>query len=157
MELHSKSTIKYECDLCGKELATKQTYKRHLDTHSKRYECDVCGERLSSGRSLKNHMNVRHTQDEIYKCDVCDKEFFSEPARRTHILGHDRKSIKCEFCAREFANQNRVREHVLSCHTGTKETMSCDICKKTFRCHMKSLRQHMLKHIGEMAKVNGSA
>lgn len=79
---HEKSTA-FTCDLCGKNLADKNTLLHHQrdmhGTSEKRWRCEVdgCGKRLKDLYSFKIHMS-RHAKKPEYKCSKCGKGNFTK-------------------------------------------------------------------------------
>ena len=52
----------YECKLCAKKFALRDTCTNHIRTHDDRYKfrCDVCRKRFSVYKQLKTHCHAKH-------------------------------------------------------------------------------------------------
>ena len=52
----------YECKVCAKKFAKKETCMNHIRTHDDRWKfrCDVCRKRFSAYRQLKTHCLSKH-------------------------------------------------------------------------------------------------
>ena len=52
----------YECKLCSKKFAQRETCMNHIRTHDDRYKfrCDECRKRFSVYKQLKTHCHAKH-------------------------------------------------------------------------------------------------
>lgn len=63
----------YVCENCGKDFASKYTYKAHVKTHEIRprpYECSQCNKTFLSQQNLNQHERT-HNGVKEYVCHQC--------------------------------------------------------------------------------------
>ncbi|XP_041635202.1 zinc finger protein 491-like isoform X2 [Cheilinus undulatus] len=134
------------CGVCGEQSESVEELKTHLESHRKTYSCDICGKNLLTFLSLRRHA-ILHTGEKPYQCDVCSKTFASASALRNHRWEHvEDKPHKCEVCGRTFAFKPQLRIHS-RIHTGEKPYI-CDLCGKDVT-NFRSLSRHKLIHFGK--------
>ena len=109
-----KPKISRTCATCGKTFDRKDSFDRHVRTHSKEsdptYPCTQCDNKFSREDSLKIHRDTVHA-DNIHS-DI------------GHGLFQKRKKVKrvktyiCERCAKTFNSEANLKRHFLtSAHT----------------------------------------
>ncbi|KAL4229592.1 hypothetical protein ACF0H5_012630 [Mactra antiquata] len=138
----------YTCELCGKELKSKEGLRLHVLAHSgvKPYLCDQCDYRGRTSAQLKQH-KFNHMDTKTEQCEHCGKAFFTKTKLREHIR-YCRKEFNhhCSYCQKGFPTASGLRKHVLM-HTGERAFV-CDVCGfATFRGSL--LKSHMRTHTGE--------
>lgn len=65
----------YVCETCGKDFASKYTYKAHIKTHEIRprpFECTRCNKTFLSQQNLTQHERT-HNGIKEYVCHQCGK------------------------------------------------------------------------------------
>lgn len=66
------------CNICKKELSTRATLLRHMETHSTnrifKYHCHVCNKGFYDRGNLNKHVN-RHAGKANYQCEICLKRY----------------------------------------------------------------------------------
>ncbi|XP_015834164.2 gastrula zinc finger protein XlCGF26.1 isoform X44 [Tribolium castaneum] len=79
----------FMCDLCGKNLLTREGLKTHKLIHSgvKSYVCDYCGKTFSQRNTLRDHIRI-HTKERPYICSVCEKAFTQKSSLNRHMKQH---------------------------------------------------------------------
>ncbi|TSK16103.1 Gastrula zinc finger protein XlCGF7.1 [Bagarius yarrelli] len=119
----------FTCNVCGKNLSTKNSLASHyrLHTREKLFACTLCGKRFAKKFNLEVHYNI-HTGAKPYVCTHCPKSFADPSAFRRHEWVHTRKS------------QHTVRN--------TKFRFSCNTCGKLFLSKI-SLSAHSQLHTTE--------
>lgn len=111
-----------DCTVCGRELSSKATLKRHLQTHRKifRHQCGTCGYGCQLKQELKLHELGHKTK---LRCRVagCESVLSSRKAMTTHMKDHRRrhetqgKKTPCRFCGREYAAERYAKSHEVDC------------------------------------------
>lgn len=91
LHIHSDHPPEYNCDQCGKVMATQRGLERHKQAHigAKPFICGVCMRALADAHTLKIHMRI-HTGEKPFECDVCGKKFVD----RRDMVKHKKKAHK---------------------------------------------------------------
>ena len=92
-----KKRLEHKCteEGCSKILKTKDSLKKHLESHSK-WICDQCGKTYSRSNRLKNHKLI------------CE-ELLQRKAKRN-------KKPECSTCGKVFINKYRLIRHQKNVH-----------------------------------------
>ncbi|XP_022248050.1 zinc finger protein 37-like [Limulus polyphemus] len=142
----STSPLKpFRCNLCGKNLATKNVYQSHMRSHSgdKPFTCELCGHSFSQKTSLTRHMRS-HTGERPFPCDLCGKCFADKERIKIHMRTHTgEKPFACSVCGKCFSQKSTVKRH-MSVHTGEKPFI-CQSCGKGF-ANRGNLNAHSKTH-----------
>ncbi|KAL6735216.1 hypothetical protein Aduo_005678 [Ancylostoma duodenale] len=151
----------YECSLCGKVLATKATWEKHIaDAHCcsvKELHCDTCGAVFSSKVSLALHMRF-HTAPRPFRCTICTKTFCRSRTlalhMKMHVMGHRHF---CQICGRWFKSGAELSDHENTClaalngdfvNVSRPFRWQCSYCEKMFH-HRRDKNIHERVHTGE--------
>lgn len=129
-----KASIKFLCNLCGKEFSDKYNLDKHVRFFHKRdfgFSCHVCGMGKPSKRELTIHLFRSHKEDPVVK------KMQKEEGIRL---------IKCEVkgCTGVFLKQEELDKHKENKHKdvdGQHDRFWCDVCGKGFYL-MTKLRYH---------------
>lgn len=115
-QLHNP-TKSFKCKHCDKTFYNSQYLKRHEETHNEtKYVCVVCGLQLNTKRTLRRHMIV-HSDKKKYKCDLCDNEYKRAEALKYHLLTHcGVRQFYCDFCDKTFTTGASCRQHLKRHH-----------------------------------------
>ena len=70
------SSAQFQCDLCNKVCATRESLRIHRARHEGKYKyhCPMCNKGCSSTNQLRGHMSS-HTGKKDFKCAKCGKDF----------------------------------------------------------------------------------
>ncbi|XP_022241959.1 uncharacterized protein LOC111085841 [Limulus polyphemus] len=143
--LSGDPTKPFQCNLCGKHLASKNVYQLHMRSHSgeKPFTCNLCGHHFSQKTSLTRHMRS-HTGERPFPCEVCGKRFADKERTKIHMRTHTgEKPFSCEICGKCFSQKSTVKRH-MSVHTGEKP-FTCETCGKGF-ANRGNLNAHSKTH-----------
>ena len=85
--------LMHACEHCGKQLATKERYRRHIRTHTgeKPFKCTTCEKRFAENGNLNAHMKI-HKNDRPFRCSYCNKGFIHNRTLKKHVLNHEEMS-----------------------------------------------------------------
>lgn len=121
-------------------LATKGNEgKRVTDPHT----CCICGKELAYRESLKKHIEGIHFKMERH-CDLCPKVFFSREALNRHMLNyHSKKRLVCGFCGYKTASKYIFKNH-MQIH-GKDSSYKCYICNKIVASRETHMQLHFPK------------
>lgn len=151
-----------------RRLATKETLRLHLSTHSDAtpFACYLCPKRYKQKRPLKLHMKNHHGvtfqaenqlngDDEndrddddslnmVFTCDECHSEFTSIAGLNQHKQNHERGTrFRCAICSMDFSIKYQYFEHM-----NTHSSILLFPCKYCWRKFTKetSLIAHENRH-----------
>lgn len=130
--LSSDPVKPFQCNICGKNLASKSVYQLHVRSHTgeKPFTCNLCGHNFSQKTSLTRHMRS-HTGERPFPCEVCGKCFADKERTKIHMRTHTgEKPFPCKMCGKCFSQKSTVKRH-MSVHTGEKP-FTCETCGKGF-------------------------
>ncbi|XP_065080673.1 zinc finger protein 62 homolog [Ochlerotatus camptorhynchus] len=127
-----KGGQKYKlCSLtgCNKEylVGNRTAYLEHEKTFH-RYACNVCGRVLASRTSFRNHVLLHDGDEAKAKCDFCERTFTTKGSMMVHIREvHNNTGIhfNCQYCGKGFMEQKDLHLHL-------HEHRECKLCDETF-------------------------
>ncbi|XP_017064289.1 zinc finger protein 879 [Drosophila eugracilis] len=129
-KLHNPSL---QCQICGKQLSTNNSFKYHMQLHGTAtpYVCKICGESFKTRNAYDGHVTL-HDVNNPNRCPICFKVYRQASSLRTHLLIHSGiKPFECNICGKRLTQKSGYKKHMLT-HTGEKPH-SCDICERRFR------------------------
>ena len=156
--VHAAFSEIFDCKLCGKVFARKDT----MQLHERRFcmkgerrkddqfvQCTYCDYRIPRTRAgdLKDHIRFYH--DKIYEnvCDLCGYKAIKNGILKKHIASvHENRKYPCETCGQDLSSPDALRVHDKAIHN--IKQLSCDLCE--FKSSSNTgLNQHKeTKHIG---------
>ncbi|XP_060520673.1 zinc finger protein 70-like [Cylas formicarius] len=146
----------HQCEYCGKMFA--QIYGHLSAAHRRTYkfECELCDRGFLYEGALHHHVQSVHEQArQVCACAEkhCGKVFTSNQSLKDHHKKHEGVEYSCEQCPKMFNHPSSFKRH-LKDHRDklNKRVVPCDVCDKKV-CSLKSLREHMLIHSGDMPFV----
>ncbi|XP_050300785.1 zinc finger protein ZFP2-like isoform X2 [Anthonomus grandis grandis] len=123
----------YVCGVCGKDFASKYTFKAHERIHESRprpFKCNECGKAFMSQQNLTQHEKT-HSGVKEYQCHLCNKQFGSSHNLEVHSVVHTGyRPFVCGLCGKSFARKAEIRDHE-RIHTGERP-FQCEFCGATF-------------------------
>lgn len=105
------------CTVCPAAFKNKARLRVHKQTHEDpKYGCNICGKMLQTRRTWRMHKLV-HTDERRFKCDVCGALFKRSKSLKTHLLIHaGMRPYVCKYCGRTFSCNANCRSHMMKKH-----------------------------------------
>ncbi|XP_033726161.1 zinc finger protein 227-like isoform X1 [Pecten maximus] len=160
MQKHHQGVNPYQCNLCTKELKSRQRFKMHMMVHTgeRPHVCSICSKGFHLKVSLQNHEIVSHGQSP-YICSVCGEEFKKKASLNRHRKSHQATDAKfrCDNCRREFKYEKAYKNHLATLQCVSVDQQSsypCDICGKV-KLTLELLKKHKYLHSEELCDFCG--
>ncbi|XP_045209675.2 zinc finger protein 37-like [Mercenaria mercenaria] len=147
-----KTSYPFSCKQCNfKPFVNKEDYMDHKNQHPKQsYHCELCGKELKSREGLRLHELI-HSGEKPYCCGQCEYRGRTSTQLRQHMYTHmDSKTEQCEHCGKAFFTKGKLKEHLRYCRKEFNH--HCPHCQKGFPT-ASGLRKHILMHTGERAFI----
>ncbi|XP_045114467.1 PR domain zinc finger protein 15-like isoform X2 [Portunus trituberculatus] len=133
----------YQCEVCGKQLASVKQLESHKAHHRQQHHCHLCNKSYSNPSYLARHLPLCRQSHQLFSlghvaCEDCGKEFTDASAFRTHHHTHTHP-FKCSACNHRF--QTRVGFEIHVCEV----EQQCDQCGTNFRS-LQALNRHAAVH-----------
>lgn len=108
------ATTRQQCEHCGEFFNHKSSLNKHLLRHlglGKTFDCDVCGKKVASKGSYRSHMAI-HSGYKPWACEYCDKRFADRQYLTQHRRIHTgEKPFKCTECGQCFNQRSSLTRH----------------------------------------------
>ena len=155
--MSSRGQQGYPCNRCGAVLRYKQSYIKHIASHSTCRQtallrrCPLCD--FTTGRRdyFMGHAECIHPDSQFFMCSHCPMVFLMAQSLQQHEDVHkpDVQRLQCHLCAivvkRKDALVSHLKTHSSSAHT----TKKCPLAL----CDFKSMRRsHYVSHL---TKIHG--
>ena len=137
--------IRYRCDQCGFQCATKWSLKNHIATHNpESFPCDECSHVSTKLALLKVHKRNIH-EGLRNKCKLCDYTCVNKAFMKQHIrVAHEGVRYRCDECDYAGTNEHNLKIHRDSKHLGI--TWPCDECDFVSKVEQKLRNHKRAKH-----------
>ncbi|KAL3876694.1 hypothetical protein ACJMK2_034498 [Sinanodonta woodiana] len=137
-----------KCQLCGHKSASNFALEVHIRSHAgvKEFECDICQKKLASKESVERHKKVYHQEECPFSCEVCGKSFKLKDTLKKHQKIHEEPKYECEVCGKKCTEIGNLKKHMV-CHTKEKPFI-CETCGKAYS-RRALLENHQRVHSGE--------
>ncbi|CAJ1078731.1 zinc finger protein 142 [Xyrichtys novacula] len=153
LEIHQKTHLAHQCQLCPFAAKTKQLLAQHLlneheegSPESKPLKCSACQFACRHQLVLEQHLRS-HGGKRLYKCTDCEYSTRNKQKITWHIRIHTgEKPYSCERCSYSCTDPSRLKLH-MRVHEEEKKYL-CSECG--YKCKWKTqLKYHMTRHTGE--------
>lgn len=104
----------FECDLCGKFLATKSTLTKHMMIHTdeRNFPCQFCSKKFRDQIRVRTHTRYRHSGERPHKCPFCEKCFVDLSSMKVHTIVHTGiKRYVCYGCGERYPTNSALHKH----------------------------------------------
>ena len=143
--MSSANKISFECSICKKVFARKDSLNRHIASihQKKEYKCTHCSYVTNRKDHLKRHINEVHLNLRKFECEFCGQKFNQSGTMNRHIKSvHEMsKQYNCPDCHSTFSRKDQLQRHYRSVHQNFRPHV-CKECGDTFK-----LPQHLKEHI----------
>jgi KRAB domain-containing zinc finger protein len=126
------STLKHECEQCGKLF----NYKRHLSRHQANHEdgnmpCNECDKKFYRKDKLNDHLRYVHQKPAIEATKLVS-EFADPPLLQITKENNENtfRNHSCAQCPKTFTCSKHLSRHKNSVHSAVE--LTCQFCQKTF-------------------------
>lgn len=150
-QLESEPTLKrhllkhVDIECCGFSFDNERLYQEHLPAHDSMPYCQVCGKSFESQAKVWKHFNHMHSEVRAYKCpqEGCNKTCVTPQALKAHVTNeHKEKKFKCH-CGKALSSKYELKKHKQRQHPDPKEyPVECHHCHQRFKAD-KDLESHL--------------
>uniref|UniRef100_UPI0037E9AC1B zinc finger protein 142 n=1 Tax=Semicossyphus pulcher TaxID=241346 RepID=UPI0037E9AC1B len=153
LEIHQRTHLAHQCQLCPFAAKTKQLLAHHLLTaheegspEEKPLRCSACQFACRHQLVLEQHLRS-HGGKRLYKCTDCEYSTRNKQKITWHIRIHTgEKPYSCEQCSYTCTDPSRLKLH-MRVHREEKKYL-CPECG--YKCKWATqLKYHMTKHTGD--------
>ena len=129
----------YECKVCGKTFARKESFTRHTHEAIKPFLCTHCGKTFAR-RHIRDLHERAHLGDKSHECKFCHKKFMTNQKKVVHERIHTgEKPYECQECGKRFVQSHQLQTHS-RIHSGARP-YQCLTCLQYFR-HLATRAKH---------------
>lgn len=163
----------YKCGLCGVckfETEEEERGHRKFCKHSQATgplpkaqpgysTCTICFEVVDNASLVVRSHFLEFHPSILKKCPLCDKRFFDQKGKESHISYYHKERIQCDQCDRTFAIKHQLKTHKIDVHTPKAlKPYVCKHCTLVFDSKF-LLTKHMAVHktkpvINKIKKIN---
>jgi len=134
--LHVHEGVKYECEICGKEVVNLRMHVKLVHEQIRNYKCPECSKSFQTLTHLRTHVARVHLNARE-KCPDCGK-MVQDLYSHVRFVHQQTKNFPCDQCDRRCATSYELKNHIRSVHLGKKVT-----CPD---CGMKVTKDALTKH-----------
>ncbi|XP_060069426.1 zinc finger protein 91-like [Ylistrum balloti] len=125
------SSLKFkvrQCDLCNKLCSSKQTYERHMTTHTgeRPFHCKYCPRSYSLNTLLLRHVRTVHQRADVHTCLLCHCQISSRSKWRRHLRTRKHKD-RCEEQGLTDPGEDGMVEGIHYTVSGEKDINTGDV------------------------------
>lgn len=126
MEVTTKTTIGFECDICLESCGSKLNLENHVKSHVKKTKNEVHAEQiLIKGLAVLDQ----------FKCGLCDVNCSNQADLSVHLQQHTgRKILVCGFCSYQSHEKLKMKIHA-TIHKGFNPSSSQNKSGALFKCY----------------------
>eukprot|EP01069_Polyplicarium_translucidae_P001984 Polyplicarium_translucidae@DN1879_c0_g1_i2.p1 len=142
------------CTTCGKGFASKESLKRHEETHNIErsvFWCTRCNRTFTTKFSLGRHEDKHHPQEVTNDgtTDWCSHPNVTFSCTKDSLKRHQQTSNKvamfqCTRCTKRFTDRDSLTKHQ-QVHEATQVRCTHSQCDKTFR-RKSAMTRHLSAH-----------
>ena len=143
------------CEVCGKVIKGRGSYRAHSLTHSNRektVQCDKCPKKFYSNYDVQNHIKRAHEHKyDPQDCSICGQTFkFGSSIRIHKYKAHGVGDMKlCPLCGYKCFSSTVLKNHMVR---HEDPALQCSYCEKMFKIK-ENLVHHERLHTGEKPYV----
>jgi len=137
----------YKCGLCGVckfETEEEERGHRKFCKHSQATgplpkaqpgysTCTICFEVVDNASLVVRSHFLEFHPSILKKCPLCDKRFFDQKGKESHISYYHKQRLQCDQCDRTFAIKHQLKTHKIDVHTPKAlKPYVCKCCELVF-------------------------
>ncbi|CAH2083738.1 unnamed protein product [Euphydryas editha] len=138
-KFHSKSSGKFECEICMRKYKDKTKLTDDIRKHFIKYVCLLCDYEDRRSWKLKWHIK---THKRAVMCLTCGLKFgthhnFYEHYRRLH------SKVICDYCGKKWNKKQRLIKHIKLRHSQHR----CEICNRNYMSFDALTNHNKIHHV----------
>ncbi|MES9885136.1 MAG: C2H2-type zinc finger protein [Sedimenticola sp.] len=130
-----KATTTFKCKICQSTFTIRDSYKRHIKSHTAKFNCETCKDSFNRLDNLKRHQR-RHTRADNQRTSRHDlavrDQQRGKAATAAEIVSAD---VKCDVCNNAFPTNHDMTQHRRGHFCGYKHcqlSYNCNHCQESF-------------------------
>ena len=80
------------------------------------WKCKACGKTMNTKQSIKRHSET-HIEGMSHACHICSKTYSNRPSLSVHIDNMHSELLSCQYCGKIGMHKNAFRDHKRKCNT----------------------------------------
>ncbi|XP_058464357.1 zinc finger protein 62 homolog [Malaya genurostris] len=143
--LHERTFHRWACNLCGRVLASRTSFRNHVLLHDgEKSKCEFCERTFTTKGSMMTHVREYHNTSGVnFTCFYCGMGFMEQKDHFAHMVEHR----ECKHCNKKFSDTASWIAHTRRKHPDILFT--CDQCDRTSLSQFFLDRHKRMKHSAE--------
>ena len=121
----NKISTKFQCEICGNSLSSKDSLERHNSTvhNDKEFQCFVCDSIFKKKSQINKHFKTCQNPNKYFLTNIRPREYKRKE-----------KPFECNQCGKHFNRKYNLGKHIELLHVNKKKPFTCPYvqCNLTF-------------------------